>query len=101
MCFYLHLTGYRPGMIDPHPVVRIVIVGLNVAGGPLELGAQFVLAVARFGKKSAYVIGFSRDGLATGPSYSLAGSYKIASCWLARPRLRLQGVGCELRRQPV
>ncbi len=67
MCFYLHLTGYRPGMIDPHPVARTVIVGLNVAGGPLELGAQFVLAKWHvLEKKPAHVIGFSRDGLATG-----------------------------------
>jgi hypothetical protein len=32
MRFDLHLTGYRSGMIDPHPVAGSVIVGLNVAG---------------------------------------------------------------------
>ena len=66
MRFDLQLAGYRPGMIDPHPVAGSVIIGLNVAGGPLELGAQFLLTGCHILKKeSAQVIGFSRDGLAT------------------------------------
>jgi hypothetical protein len=65
MCLYLHLTGYRPGMIDPHPVARTV----NVAGGPLELGAQFVLTKWHvLEKKPAHVIGFSQPKTREGDS---------------------------------
>jgi hypothetical protein len=65
--FYLHLTSYRPGMIDPHPIASSVIVGLDVARGPLELGAECVLTGRHIlEKKPTRLIRFSRNGLATG-----------------------------------